>query len=153
LEKYGLINFNGETFFKQCYDNCKYCSQITGSFLYPQCTECDENEYTLDIYSYNKSICIPKDKSDSIFLKNKIKWYIEKTENFIELENITKDLIIDNERLLNKEEYYSLYYKITKECPNNKPYIIYSTRQCVSSCNSTNYLENGYIYDKGSLFL
>ena len=152
LEKYGLINFNGETFFKQCYDNCKYCSQITGSFLYPQCTECDENEYTLDIYSYNKSICIPNDKSDSIFLKNKIKWYIEKSENFIELENITKDLIIDNERLLNKEEYYSLYYNITKECPKNKPYIIYSIRQCVSSCNSTNYLENGLFMIKDLYF-
>ena len=58
-------------FFKKCYYLCKYCIQITNSFLYQQCTECDEIDYTLGLFSYQKSLCTPKDKSNSFLSKSK----------------------------------------------------------------------------------
>ena len=39
-----------------------------------------------------------------------------------------------------------------ENCPENKPYIIYSIRQCVSSCNSTNLIEHGIFMTKQLYF-
>ena len=142
-----------------CFRFCKYCTKFTKSILYQQCSECDEIDYTLDTFSYNQSLCIPKDKSNSYFIKKKTKWYID-NDNFEDLKMPNEDLIIDYERLLNKEKFYNLSYIIVENCPEEKPYIIYSIRQCVSSCNSSNlieyglfmtkklYLYNGICYDK-----
>ena len=152
LPKYGLISINDRTFFKPCFNLCKYCETITQSFLYQQCNECDEINYTLDLYSLNQSYCIPKDKSNSYFIKEKTKWYIEGFDDVDELKIANKDLIIEYERLLNKEAYYNISLntslKIVEKCPPNKPFIIYSIRQCVSSCNSSNLIENGIFMTK-----
>ena len=148
LPSYGLVNFNYTIYFKKCFNLCKYCSQITQSFLYQQCIECDEIDYTLDIYSLNQSFCIPKDKTNSFFIKEKTKWYIENYDNFYELRINDKNLIIDFQELLDNIKYNNLKYKIVKTCPDDKPYIIYSIRQCVSSCNSNNLIENGLFITK-----
>ena len=55
LPYYGLIYINNNLFFKHCFNLCKYCYKITKSFLFQQCSQCDEIDYTLDIYSLNKS--------------------------------------------------------------------------------------------------
>ena len=141
LARYGLTKIDDNLYFIPCFKLCKYCNKISQSFLNQQCTECDEIDYTLDIYSYNKFICMPKDKSNLPSIKEKTKWYID--GNFNELNMANKGLTIDYEILLNNEKYYNLSYKIVEECPENKPYIIYSIRQCVSSCKSPNLIENG----------
>ena len=87
LSKYGLVYIDNSMYFMPCFHLCKYCNKITQSFLYQQCSACDEINYTLDIYSYNKSLCIPKDKSNSTnsyFIKKKTKWYINITNNDFE---------------------------------------------------------------------
>ena len=104
-----------------------------------------ERHYILDIFSYQKSFCIPKDKSDSYQIKYQTKWYIK---NFTGIENLiieNKNLKLDYQRLLNDDIFYnqSLEYEIVEECPKDKPYVIYSTRQCVSSCYSNNLIEFG----------
>ena len=148
LENYGLITINSSVYFKPCFHLCKYCSLVTESFLYQKCTQCRFN-YTLDIYSLNQSFCIPEDISNSSFIREKTKWYVEDIE---ELKFLNKDLEIDYSRILNKEKYNNLEFKIVKECPPFKPYIIYSTRQCVSSCNSSNLLEKGIFMTKKLYF-
>ena len=76
-------------------------------------------------------------------IKDEQKWYIEDfdgMDNFI-IKN--KLLEIDYQRLLNIIKFKNLEYKIVDECPANKPFIIYKTRQCVSSCSSSNLIEFG----------
>jgi hypothetical protein len=150
LRQYALININGETVFSSCYHLCENCNQISQSFLYQQCSKCDEIDYTLDEYSLNKSYCIPKDKSDSYLIKHQTKWYIK---NFTGIENLiieNKDLKIDYQLLLNDEIFYkqNLEYEIVEECPEDKPFVIYSIRQCVSSCYSNNLIEFGIFMTK-----
>ena len=154
LRKYALSNINGETVFLSCFHLCENCNLVSKSFLYQQCSKCDEIDYTLDEYSLNKSYCIPKDKSGSYFIKYQTKWYIK---NITGIKNLTidnKDLILDYQILLSDEIFYDLKYEIVEECPTDKPYVIYSTRQCVSSCYSNNLIEFGifmikklYIYN------
>ena len=148
LENYGLIETEGEILLKKCYYLCRYCTQITESFFYQQCKGCDEINYTLDLFSYQKSFCIPKDKSNSPFIKYQAKWYIENFEGMENLEIINKNKIIDYELLLNDIKYGNINYTIVDECPPDKPFIIYSIRQCVSSCNSSNLVEFGLFMTK-----
>ena len=77
-----------------------------------------------------------------------MKWYIEDFENIYELNSFNAELDNNNERLLSNEKYRNMDYKIVINCPKNKPYIIYSIRQCVSSCNSLNLLEFGLFMTK-----
>ena len=151
LEKYGLAESDGKIYFKKCYHLCKYCIQITDSFLFQQCTECDEIDYTLDLFSYQKSLCIPKDKSNFFFIQNQTKWYIDNFKGIESLTLINKKTSIDYELLLNDIKYSKITYTIlnsAENCPPDKPYIIYSIRQCVSSCNSSNLLEHGLFMTK-----
>ena len=98
------------------------------------------------------SFCIPKDKSKSFFIKDKTKWYIKENDNFSGLEINDKILVIDYEKLLGYIRFNNLTYEIVDNCPDDKPYIIYSIRQCVSSCNSSNLIENG-LFMKKKLYL
>ena len=155
FEGYGLINVEGEIFFKKCFHLCKFCTQITESFFYQKCKECDEIDYTLDLYSYQKSFCIPKDKSNSSFINEQSKWYIEDFEGIEEFERKNENIIIDYERILNNRKYKDIIYNnVAKDdkCPLDKPYIIYSIRQCVSSCNSSNLIEHGIFMTKQLYF-
>ena len=148
LRKYALININGESVFSSCFHLCENCNQISQSFLYQQCSKCDEIDYTLDEYSLNKSYCIPKDKSGSYLIKYQTKWYIK---NFTGIESLiieNKKMILDYYKLLNKEIFKNLAYEIVEECPIDKPYVIYSTRQCVSNCSSNNLIEFGIFMTK-----
>ena len=148
LRKYALNNVDGETVFSLCFHLCESCNQISQSFLYQQCSKCDEIDYTLDEYSLNKSYCIPKDKSGSYVVKHQTKWYIK---DFPGIENLIiegENMTLDYQRLLSDENYDKLKYEIVEECPANKPYVIYSTRQCVSSCNSSNLIEFGIFMTK-----
>ena len=150
LEKYSVVQIDGETVFLPCFHLCKYCNQVSESFFYQQCYECDEDNYTLDVYSLNKSYCIPKieNKNNTYLIKDEKKWLIEDfegIENFI-IEN--KLLEIDLQRILNSPKFKNLEYKIVDECPKNKPYIIFTTRQCVSSCFSSNLIEFGIFMTK-----
>ena len=145
LPKYGLIIINSQTFFKPCFHLCKYCNFITQSFLYQQCTECDE-DYTLDLYSLNQSYCIPKDYNNTYFIREKRLWYID---NIKELEIINnEDILIDYGKILNKEKYYNLTFKFVDKCEGERPFTIYSIRQCVSSCKSSNLVEKGIFMTK-----
>ena len=150
LAHYGLVNINDQSYFKPCFYLCKYCNFITISLLYQQCSKCDEIDYTLDLFSLNQSLCIPKDKSNSYFIKEKTKWYIENLTDISGLEIKNKDLVIDYEKLLNIEKYNNnnMKYIIVENCPDDRPFIIYSIRQCVSSCNSSNLIENGLFMTK-----
>ena len=148
LRKYALSKINEETVFLSCFHLCENCNQVSKSFLYQQCSKCDEIDYTLDEYSLNKSYCIPKDKSDSYLIKLQTKWYIK---NFKGIENLTienENMILDYQRLLNDEIFYNLEYEIVEECPKDKPFVIYSTRQCVKSCYSNNLIEFGIFMTK-----
>jgi len=102
--------------------------------------KCDEIDYTLYEYSLNKSYCIPKDKSGSYLTKLQTKWYIK---NFKGIENLT----IENENIISDYQRL-LKYEIIEECPVDKPYIIYSSRQCVKSCYSNNLIEFGIFMTK-----
>ena len=148
LETYGLIQIGGEILFKSCYYLCKNCFKVTDSLFYQQCKECNEIDYTLDLYSYQKSYCIPKDKSDSTHIKYQTKWYIEDFEGIERLTMINRNMDIDYESLLNDMKYRKINYKIVDNCPFDKPFIIYSIRQCVSSCNSNNLVEYGLFMTK-----
>ena len=148
LPKYGLFKFENQIYFKQCFSLCKYCIQITDSFLFQQCYECDNDDYILDIYSYEKSYCIPKDKSNSTFIKEQTKWYIDNFKDMDELNINNKKIIINYDRLLNNMKYNNISYIRVKTCPDHKPFIIYSIRECVSSCNSSNLIENGIFMTK-----
>ena len=148
LEAYGLVLIEGEILFKRCYYLCKNCLKVTDSLFYQQCKECNEIDYTLDLYSYQKSYCIPKDKSNSTLIKYQTKWYIEDFEGIENLTMINRDMAIDYESLLNDMKYRKINYKIVDNCPFDKPFIIYSIRQCVSSCNSNNLIEYGLFMTK-----
>ena len=100
LPNYGLIYVNNQLVFKPCFYLCKYCNIITQSFLYQQCNECDEINYTLDLFSLNQSYCIPKDNSNSSFIREKSKWFIGNFTDRSELEVNYKNLRIDYEKLL-----------------------------------------------------
>jgi hypothetical protein len=102
LELYGLIKFEGDILFKRCFKLCKYCSQVTESLFFQQCTDCIDN-YTLDLFSFQQSLCIPKDNSNSYFIKKKTKWYIPNFEGIERLE-ISNNTKIDYELLLNNLE-------------------------------------------------
>lgn len=74
LDNYRLVIINNKAYFQKCNKYCKNCNKITQSFLYQQCNECDEINFTLDMYSLNQSYCIPKDnstKTDSYFIQKK----------------------------------------------------------------------------------
>lgn len=125
------------------------------SFFYQKCKECDEIDYTLDLFFYQKSFCIPKDKSNSSFIKEQSKRYIEDFEGIDEFERKNENILIDYERILNNRKYKDIIYKnVAKDdkCPLDKPYIIYSIRQCVSSCHSLNLIENGIFMIKQLYF-
>ena len=94
LEGYGLIKSEGEIYFKKCFHLCKFCTQITDSFFYQKCKECDEIDYTLDLFSYQNSFCIPKDKSNSSFINQQTKWYIDDFEGIEEFEKKMKILLL-----------------------------------------------------------
>ena len=149
LAHYGLVNTYYQSYFKPCFSLCKYCNFITISLLYQQCSKCDEIDYTLDLFSLNQSLCIPKDKSNSYFIKEKTKWYINFTD-ISDLEIMNKDLVIDYEKLLNIEKYNitNMQFITVEKCPDERPFIIYSIRQCVSSCNSSNLIEKGIFMTK-----
>ena len=153
LAKYLLGLVNGDTVYLPCFHLCKYCKQVSQSFLYQQCSECDEINYTLDLYSLNQSYCIPKDKSNSIFIQEKDLWYIdipEKYESNLKIYN--RNMKIDYQRELLKDIFSNITYISVKKCPSDRPYIIYSIRQCVSSCNSPNLIEFGIFMTKKLYF-
>ena len=153
LEKYSLGLVNGTTVYLPCFYLCKFCNQVSPSFLYQQCSQCDEIDYVLDPYSLNQSYCIPKDKSNSLFLKEKTLWYIDIPQKFEEqLTVINKNMKIDYQRTLLKDIFANINYTIVDKCPPEKPFIINSTRQCVSSCNSSNLIEFGIFMTKTLYF-
>ena len=84
---------------------------ITDSFFYQKCKECDEIDYTLDLFSYQNSFCIPKDKSNSSFINQQTKWYIDDFEGIEEFERKNENIIIDYERILNNRKYKDIIYK------------------------------------------
>ena len=110
-----------------------------------QCKECDEIKYTLANNSYERSYCIPKDNSinlNSYFISEQLKWYIKDYDNS-ELKKI-----YDYE-ILNNPKYENMDFTLTYECPPDKPYIIYSIRQCVSKCsNPDDLIEYGLFTNK-----
>ena len=143
LEKYSVSQVGGISYFIPCFHLCKYCNQVSQSFLYQQCYECDEIYYTKDFYSLNQSFCIPLITKNNYVINEDKKWFIP---DFPGMENlIIKNQLyqIDYQRLLKSDKYKNLRYNVTDECPEQKPYIIFSTRQCVSSCWSNNLLEFG----------
>ena len=148
LEKYALGLVDGETVYLPCYSICKYCNQVSQSFLFQQCIECDEINYTLDLYSLNQSYCIPKNNINSYFIKDMEKWYIEDFEGIKDFEITNEKMLLDYQRLLQSSKFQNLTYKRVNECPPNKPYVIFSTRQCVSSCSSKNLIEHGIFMTK-----
>ena len=153
LDNYSIMQINGETVYLPCFHFCRFCHQISQSFFYQQCSVCDEINYTLDFFSLNQSYCIPLIKTNNTyFIKEGKKWFIpnfEGMENFI-IKN--KLYTIDYQRLLQGEKFKNFDYKIVDECPEDKPYIIYTTRQCVSSCSSSNLLEYGIFMTKKLYF-
>ena len=149
LEGYSIIQINGETVYQACYHLCKFCNQISQSFFYQQCSECDEINNTLDLYSLNQSYCIPLIKTNNIYFVNEgQKWYIPDFTGMEKFIFEDKLYTIDYQRLLQGEKYKNFNYKIVDECPEDKPYIIYTTRQCVSSCSSPNLIEFGIFMTK-----
>ena len=149
LKGYVVTEIDGKSEFLSCYHLCKYCNHVSQFFLYQQCTECDEINYTKDIYSLNESYCIPKIKpknniqNNTYSIKDAKIWYIENYEGIEDLIISNKSLVIDYQRLLKNDQFKNLSYKEDDECPIDKPYIIYETRQCVSSCFSSNLIEFG----------
>ena len=143
LEKYSVSQIGGISYYIPCFHLCKFCNQVSQSFLYQQCYECDEINYTKDFYSLNQSFCIPLILKNNYVINEDKKWYIPYFPGMEDL--IIKNQLyqIDYQRLLKSEKYKNLNYIIVDECPLDKPYIIFSTRQCVSSCSSNNLLEFG----------
>ena len=113
--------------FNKCFRTCKFCYSTSNSFFFMQCKECDEIKYTLSKYSYEESYCIPKDNSTSLYLKDQLKWYITGY-------NSSEHNKIYDYEVFNDIIYEKYDYNLTYKCPEDKPYIIYSIRQCVSSC-------------------
>ena len=137
---------DSEDEFNKCFRTCKYCYSTSNSFFYMQCKECDEINYTLSKYSYEQSYCIPKDNSTSLYLKDQLKWYITGY-------NSSEHNKIYDYEVFNDIIYEKYDYNLTYKCPEDKPYIIYSIRQCVSSCSNPNDLfEYGLFYSNKSLY-
>jgi len=57
-------------------------------------------------------------------------------------------MILDYQRLLIDKNFNNLEYEIVEKCPKDRPYVIYSTKQCVSSCFSKNLIEFGIFMTK-----
>ena len=149
LAHYSVTQIDGESVYLPCFHLCKYCHQISHSFFYQQCSECDEIKYTLDFYSLNQSYCIPLIKYNiTYFIKEGKKWYISNFEGMEKFMITNKQYTIDYQRLLQGEKYKNFQYIIADECPSDKPYIIFTTKQCVSSCSSPNLLEFGIFMTK-----
>ena len=143
-------DINGNIVYMNCYKKCKLCHRISQSFLYQQCSECDEENYTLAKKSLNQSYCIPKINYDIHFINQGPKWFIKPFDGMKDFDN-KEGLHIDLQRLLQSDKYSELDYVIlteSEECPPEIPYIIFETRQCVSSCNSSNLLEYGIFISK-----
>ena len=134
-----ILDSEGE--FNKCFRTCKYCYSTSNSFFYMQCKACDEIKYTLSKYSYEQSYCIPKDNSSSLYLNDQLKWYITGY-------NSSEHYKIYDYEIFNDIIYEKYDYNLTFKCPENKPYIIYSIRQCVSSCSNPNDL-----FEYGLFFL
>ena len=100
LEKYALGLVDGENVYLPCYSICKYCNQVSQSFLFQQCIECDEINYTLDLYSLNKSYCIPKNNINSYFIKDMEKWYIEDFEGIEDFEITIEKIVLQYNSLI-----------------------------------------------------
>ena len=112
-----------------------------------RCKECDEIKYTLSKNSFEQSYCIPKDNSSSLYLYNQLKWYITGY-------NSTEHYKIYDYEIFNDVIYENYDYTLTYKCPEDKPYIIYSTRQCVSTClNYYDLFEYGLFFTNKSLYL
>ena len=89
LEKYSLAQIGGVSYYVPCFNLCKFCNQVSQSFLYQQCYECDEINYTKDFYSLNQSFCIPLILKNNYVINEDKKWYIKDSPGI-------KDLIIQN---------------------------------------------------------
>ncbi len=120
--------------FSKCYKTCKFCQTVSNSFFYMQCGECNEINYTLSTNSYERSFCIPKDNSNSTYINKQLKWYIKDYDKNYFIPN----KIYDFEKFLNLDQFSDVEYTLTDECPSDKPYLIYSIRQCVSKCSNPN---------------
>ena len=137
---------DSEDEFNKCFRTCKYCYQTSNSFFYMQCKECDEIKYTISNYSYEQSYCIPKDNSKSLYLKDQLKWYITGY-------NSSDHYKIYDYEIFNDIIYENYDYNLTYICPKDKPYIIYSIRQCVSSCsNPYDLFEYGLFFSNKLLY-
>ena len=107
-----------------------------------QCRECDEINFTLSNYSYEKSYCIPKDNSSSYYLSEQLKWYVTDYNN-------SEHYKIFDFEIFNDKKYENNDFILTFKCPEEKPYIIYSIRQCVSKCsNHEDLIEYGLFFNK-----
>ena len=149
LDHYSIRQVDGQTIYLPCFHLCRYCHQISQSFFYQQCSECDEINHTLDLFSLNQSYCIPLIKTNNTyFVKEGKKWFISDFAGMDEFIIQNKSYTVDYQRLLQGEKYQHFDYEIVDECPDDKPYIIYTTRQCVSSCSSSNLLEFGLFMTK-----
>ena len=133
---------DSENEFNTCFRTCKFCLSTSNSFFYMQCRECDEIKYTLSNYSYEKSYCIPKDNSSSHYLSEQLKWYITDY-------NSSEHYKIFDYEIFNDKKYENYDFILTYECPEDKKYIIYSIRQCVSKCsNPDDLIEYGLFFNK-----
>ena len=138
---------DSEKEFNKCFRTCKYCQSTSNSFFYMQCKECDEIKYTLANDSYEKSYCIPKDNSSSIYIKNQLKWYITGYNN-------SEHYKIYDYEIFNNNKYENFDFNLTYNCPSDKPFLINSTRQCVSKCSNPNDLfEYGLFFANKNLYL
>jgi hypothetical protein len=90
-----------------CYKKCKLCHRISQSFLYQQCSECDEENYTLAKKSLNQSYCIPKINYDIHFINQGPKWFIKPFDGMKDFDN-KAGLHIDLQRLLQSDIYSNI---------------------------------------------
>jgi hypothetical protein len=112
-----------------------------------QCRECDEIKYTLANNSYENSYCIHKDNSSSPYLSEQLKWYIDGYNNS------DHNKIYDHE-IFNDKKYENYDFNLTYKCPDDKPYIINSLRQCVSKCsNPDDIFEYGLFFYNKTLYV
>ena len=138
---------DSEKEFNKCFRTCKYCQSTSNSFFYMQCKECDEIQYTLANDSYERSFCIPKDNSSSLYIKNQLKWYISGYNN-------SDHYKIYDYEVFNDKKYENFDFNLTYNCPKEKPFIINSTRQCVSKCsNPSDLFEYGLFFASKALYL
>ena len=133
--------------FNKCFRTCKFCHSTSNSFFYMQCRECDEIKYTLANNSYENSYCIPKDNSSSPYLSEQLKWYIDGYNSS------DHNKIYDYE-IFNDKKYENYDFNLTYKCPDDKPYIINSLRQCVSKCsNRDDIFEYGLFFYNKTLYI